>query len=253
MAEYRTWTDIAYTITPNPFVVFEGEMNALEIPLDIALDFFTRDYESAVTRYDNDSLVQLFRQVQMTNKIKYDKIIEAATAEYDPISNYDMIEESIDTRTPDLTHELTLNTIVQSTGGNTTTTTLNQTKTTTETPNNFTETSTHAENPYDNPGFIDASKDTIVQTGARSVSESYTGNPDSTSVTSTGSSTNTGTNTTTETGTDTTTHRLTRKGNIGVTTSQQMLESEMAIAVKMNIFKMIEQDIGAKIFLQVWL
>ena len=56
-----------------------------------------------------------------------------------------------------------------------------------------------------------------------------------------------------ETGTETNIHRLTRSGNIGVTTSQQMLESELVLADKMNLFKIIEQDLASKLFLQVWL
>lgn len=251
--EYREWQEIAMTIVPNPFTMFETELSGLQISVEAALLFFTRDFETAVTRYDDDNIVQVFRQVKITNYEKYRKMIDVLSANYNPINNYDMTETSTDTRTPNLTHEVTLNTTLQSTGSSTTTTTLNQTKTTTDTPNNYTETATHAENPYDNPGFTDASKDTVVQTGSRTVSESYSGNPDSTAVSSNGSSTNTGTNTQTETGTDTTTHRLTRSGNIGVTTSQQMLESELLLAEKLNIFKVIEQDIAEKLFLQVWI
>lgn len=269
--EHRAWTTIIDTIG-NPFSI-AGAWNVLlqEINLDTmsALDAFTIDYETAVSRYTDEYIIKIFDVVYNTNKIKYEKLIAAAKTEYNPIDNYNMIELSTDIRTPELTSQITLNTTLAMTDTRTTTTTgdstttnkLNQTKNTTETPNNYTETSTHAVNPYDNPGFADESKNTTVQSGSRTVSESYSGNADETTVNagstitnSGGTSTvNSGTNTSKETGTDTTEHELTRRGNIGVTTTQQMLESEIALADKMNIFKIIEQDLAAKIFLQVWL
>lgn len=269
--ENRTWTKIIDTIG-NPFSIAASWNTLLsEINLDTtaALDAFTVDYETAVSRYTDEYIIKIFELVYNTNKIKYEKLVSAATAEYNPIDNYNMIESSTDVRTPDLTNQLTLSTTTAMTdtrtttteGDSTTTNKLNQTKSTTETPNNFTETSTHEVNPYDNPGFVNESKDTSVQSGTRTVAESYSGTPDETivnagsTVTNSGgtSTTNSGTNTTKETGTDTTEHELTRRGNIGVTTSQQMLESEMALAEKMNIFKIIEQDLAGKVFLQVWI
>lgn len=267
--EYREWTTITETIA-NPFSgVWTEILSALGLDDLAALDTFTIDFESAISRYTDEYIQKLFTIIFKTNELKYKKLISAATAEYNPIDNYNMVEKSTDTRTPDLTNKLTLNTTVAMTdsretttkGDSTTSNKLNQTKNTTETPNNYTETATHAVNPYDNPGFTDESKDTTVQSGTRTVSESYSGNADETTinsgstVTNSGgtSTVNSGTNTNTETGTDTTEHELTRRGNIGVTTSQQMLEAEMALAAKMNIFKIIEQDIAEKIFLQVWL
>lgn len=268
--ETRTWTTIIDTIG-NPFSSAAWNTLLSEINLDTnaAFDAFTIDYETAVSRYTDEYIIKIFELVYNTNKIKYDKLIAAATAEYNPIDNYNMIESSTDVRTTDLATQLTLNTTAAmtdsrkttTTGDSTTTNKLNQTKTTTETPNNFTETSTHEVNPYDNPGFVNESKDTSVQSGTRTVAESYSGTPDETivnagsTVTNSGgtSTTNSGTNTNKETGTETTEHELTRRGNIGVTTSQQMLESELVLANKMNLFKIIEQDLASKIFLQVWL
>ena len=229
-----------------------------------AFDMFTIDFESAQTQYTDDWIIKIFQLVYHTNSIKYAKLVAAAIAEYDPIENYNMHETGTDVRTPDLTNALTLGTTstmtdTRGTSGTTTTSTkINQSRNTTETPNNFTETSTHKVNPYDNPGFTDEYSDTSVQSGSKTVSESYSGNADETTVTGSStnsggtSTTNSGTNTNHETGTDTTTHTLTRKGNIGITTSQQMIEQQLTLAAKMNIFKVIEQDIAAKLFLQVW-
>lgn len=238
-----------------------------------AYDIFRYDYETAISRYTDDDIITLFYNVADANGHKYIKMVAAAKAKYDPIDNYNMTETSTDTRTPNLTHELTLDTTsditdtraTTTTGSNNTTvqTQLNQQHTTMENPNGYQETTIHEVNPADNPGFAEDYKDTTTQAGTRTVTESYSGNPDETTTNVTGNSTstnsggtkttNTGSNTSRETGTDTTEHTLTRKGNIGVTTSQQMLESELTLAEKMNIFKIIEQDLAAKIFLQVWL
>lgn len=270
--EYRCWGTIAETIT-NPFNVYQPILEKLGLNQDVAFDIFSIDFESAVTRYTNDRIHIIFDLVYATNHIKYEKLVAAATTEYNPIDNYNMTESGTDTRTPELTHTLTLNTKSDmtdtretSTIGDSTTNTknkLNQTHTTTETPNNYGETTVHSVTTYDNPTLRADSQDVTTQTGTRTVDESYGGDADTTDTTVTGSSTitnsggtsttNTGTNTQKETGTDTTEHTLSRKGNIGVTTSQQMLESEMNLAEKMNIFKIIEQDIAAKVFLQVWL
>lgn len=261
---YRTWIDIAATLT-NPFQTqWTDVLSAIGMDASSAFDAFTLDFETAQTQYTDEWIVKIFQLVYHTNSVKYSKLVAAATAEYDPIENYNMAESSEDVRTPDLTSALTLGTTstmtdTRGTSGTTTTTNkINQSRNTTEAPNNFTETSTHKVNPYDNPGFTDEYSDTSVQSGSKTISESYSGNADETTVT--GSSTNsggtstanTGTNTSRETGTDTTTHSLTRKGNVGVTTSQQMVEQELTLADKMNIFKIIEQDIAAKLFLQVW-
>lgn len=265
--ECREWTTIAETLN-NPFYPFSEILLSIGLDTLSAMMAFTIDFETAKCIYTDEYILKIFEIVYNINRIKYAKLVAVATAEYNPIDNYNMIESSTDVRTPDLTNQLTLNTTVAmtdsrettTTGDSTTTSKLNQTKNTTETPNNYTETATHAVNPYDNPGFTDESKDTTVQSGTRTVSESYSGNADETivnagsTVTNSGgtSTVNSGTNTNKETGTDTTEHEMTRRGNIGVTTSQQMLEAEMALAAKMNIFRIIEQDIASKLFLQVW-
>lgn len=271
--EYRTWEQIVKTLQSDVFDAFMEILEQIGLTTIDAYEIFTSDYELATSRYTDMGIKAIAYQVYKANQIKYDKLVAAAKAKYDPIANYDMTETSTDTRTPDLTNELTLNTTsnmtdtrsTATTGSNDTITTnqLNQKHITQDTPNDFKETTIHEVNPSDNPGFAEDFKDTTTQTGSRTVTESYSGSPDETITNVTGTSTltnsggtttkNTGSNTSRETGTDKTEHTLTRKGNIGVTTSQQMLESEMELAEKMNIFKIIEQDLAAKIFLQVWI
>lgn len=260
------------TLTTNPFTSYDDILVSIGFGYAEALEAFTMDFEEAYTRYDDNQIIRIFDFVLNTNIMKYKKLAAAANAEYNPIHNYDMEESGADIRTPDLTNTLTLATTSKmtdtrstTTDGNNSTNTLNQinqTRTTIESPEDYGEITTHKVNPYDNPGLVEEYQDTMTQTGKRQIEESYSGNADTSDTTVTGSSTtknsggtsttNSGTNTQTETGTDTTSHTLTRKGNIGVTTTQKMLEDELALADKMNIFKIIEQDIAAKIFIQVW-
>ena len=81
-------------------------------------------------------------------------------------------------------------------------------------------TSTDSVSPYDTQTFTDSNK-TIV-------SENNGAREDS--------------NTKTETGTETTTHEFNRSGNIGVTTSQQMLESERKV-VNFTFLKIVFSNI----------
>ena len=269
MMMIRQWHDVD---VPNIFIAYHDDwmpiFSAIGMDIDVAWSMFSRDYSHAYTTYDDDIIYHVFQDVYYSNYIKYQKFIAAASAEYEPIENYNMIEVGQDIRTPNLTNQMTLNTTAAMTDTRSTqvyshaenTSQINQTRTNTDTPSNYTTTSTHKVNPYDNPGFVNAEEDVSVQTGSRTNTETYSGNPDTSttsgnsSTTNSGgtSTTNTGTNTSTETGTEKNDHNLTRRGNIGVTTSQQMLEAELALAEKMNLFRIIEQDIAAKLFLQVW-
>lgn len=269
MMMIRQWHDVD---VPNIFITYRDDwhpiLEALGMDINVAWLMFSRDYDNAYTIYDDYMIYSIWQEVYQANYLKYQKFIAAASAEYEPIENYNMIEVGQDIRTPNLTNQMTLNTTAAMTDTRSTqvyshaenTSQINQTRTNTDTPSNYTTTSTHKVNPYDNPGFVNAEEDVSVQTGSRTNTETYSGNPDTSttsgnsSTTNTGgtSTTNTGTNTSTETGTEKNDHKLTRRGNIGVTTSQQMLESELALAEKMNLFRIIEQDIASKLFLQVW-
>lgn len=271
--EYRTYEEISKTLRGDIFEVFTDVLDQIGLTTADAYQIFFADYELAVSRYTDTALKAIAYNVYKANQIKYQKLVAAAKAEYDPIDNYNMVEESTDVRTPDLTNELTLNTTADITDNRSTTTEgssnttthnqLNQQHITTETPNGYEESTIHEVNPSDNHGFAEDYRDTTTQKGTRTVTESYSGNPDETTTNVTGNSTstnsggtkttNTGTNKQTETGTDTTKHTLTRKGNIGITSSQQLITAELELADKMNIFKVIEQDLAAKIFLQVWI
>ena len=269
----RTWKQIVTTDELDNQFLVEDEiwlpiLHAIGMTATTAWASLLFDYSDAKSIYDNYELGLLFRVVNQEMYLKYQKLIDAANAEFEPIENYNMIEESTDTRTPNLSTALTKNTTTAMTDTRSTfvaassssTSAINQTKTITDNPNSYTDTTTHKVNPYDDPGLKTEYQDESVQTGSRATTEAYSGDPDTTSNSGTStttnsggtSTTNTGTDTQTQTGTDTNYHVLTRKGNIGITTSQQMLESQIALADKMDFWRMIENDIANKIFLQVW-
>lgn len=141
--------------------------------------------------------------------LKWVKIYDALTENYNPLHNYDMTE----TRTPNLTE--------------------------TRTPN-----ITRGEN-------ASTTSSTDVENGVYGFN-STNSNP---STDSTGSQTDTMNRTSTETGTETKkntgTETLTRSGNIGVTTSQQMLESELELR-KYDFYQMIYNDIDTILCLKIY-
>ena len=211
---------------------------------------------------------QLASAVYAINELIWSKEWETLFYEYDPISNYDSLEQSVDTRETDFgkTHTQTNN--------------LSHTKTGTETESpNVTTTRTDNTTQTDTKNLTDTRTDNTTQTDTKNLTDvsankvygfnSSVGVDDSERTdthTGTDTVTNTGTVTTTDTGTDTVTntgtvtnatsgtdqktynttdadtgtvqgvdggrdvetyrHELTRKGNIGVTTSQQMIQSE---------------------------
>ena len=128
-----------------------------------------------------------------TYQTKYNKLLATEKLEYDPIENYSMTESGTDVRTPDLVSNTTAS---GTSSGNAT----------------DTNTTTSAVTTYDNTAdFINQNKGTADTTTTTSTENSSTGK-------------------TTTTGTEKTTHEFKRSGNIGVTTSQQMIQSEREVA-----------------------
>lgn len=205
-----------------------------------ANELFRFDYADAYTPYTDDQIKQLTHLMFKVNFRKYEKLIDVYDAEYNPIENYSMTETMTDIRTPDLQASTT------STASTSTTSKINQTQTTTDTPNNYQQLSVRSVNPYDNSGMRSESQNVVTDSGSRTTTTAYSGDPDS----ATSSSTNT--TSATNTGTETTSHTGSRSGNIGVTTSQQMLESELELAAKMDMFKQVELDLAQKIFIGAW-
>ena len=175
------------------------------------------------------------------------KMWETLEAEYNPIENYSMTEEMKDDetvteygktteRTDDLAHAKT--------GTETTAPDLTEE----ETPD---ETNTNSGSVYgfDSSDPVPSTESTDTRSGTNTRTTTGTS-----TLTYDTSDTNTGTQTTEDSGSDTQTrnYTLTRKGNIGVTTSQQMIESEMLLRCKWNMFEVIAASFQREICVAVW-
>ena len=135
---------------------------------------------------------------------------KALTADYNPINNYDSVENSTDT------HEYT----------GTQTTEHETTKNNTDTPD-ITRTSNGSN---DSAGSLYGFNSTSAVPSDEANGTSQSTDKETGTVTSNGKEN--GTNTRTDNLKETITHELTRSGNIGVTTSQQMIESELELRKK---------------------
>ena len=187
----------------------------------------------------------------LENKYKYDTLIASEKFEYNPIENYRMVEHTENERTPDLEHKTTYNTTDTRTPNLTDTTEseyVPHVKYKTETDN----TDTEKVSAYDSNQFSN-NKQNILD-GENTVSPilgtNNKGDETSETTTHTGSDTNkkTGNDTTTDKGSETFEQDLTRSGNIGVTTSQQMIQSEREIA-DFSALTIFMKDVADRIFL----
>lgn len=159
----------------------------------------------------------------------WQRLYAALTSEYNPINNYSMTERGEDTRT---------NTGTQSTNGT-------QSGTEKETPN-LTNTTTGENNSSGGLyGFNSAESvpsDTTHGTNTNTNTQSGTVNTDTTGTTS---------STRTDDLTEKSVHTFERSGNIGVTTSQQMIESEVELRKK-QFYNIVFHDIINYVCLHVY-
>lgn len=212
------------------FIFFQTEIEAIGHSVATFASLFYYDYMEARPIWTEEELfVSCFTRVYLKNKKKYAMYLQAYAAEYDPIENYNRHEESTRTRTPELTQATEAESERK------------QTRTTTETPNNWKETELHKIAPYDSAELNDMEQRERTFEGTRSTSESYSGQPDTAS------------STTTTTGTDTEETISDISGNIGTTTSQMMLESHLDLAQRMKLAEEIEHDVAKELLLQLWI
>ena len=164
----------------------------------------------------------------------FERMYEALRVQYSPIENYDRIEdiqrEYKDSGTD--TEALTL--------GSSTTSKHTGTDTDTMQGGGSTEKGVSA---YNEDGYTNREKDTETQNSTN------TNQYDST-VTNTGSGSDM---TKTDYGKQRTETENTRiHGNIGVTTSQQMIESEMSLRAKYDIYKIISREFEREFLVQIY-
>lgn len=208
----------------------------------------------------------------------WQRVYNAAVAEYDPIENYNRYEES--TETVDgtrqhsgndvrrvITDDASTSTNSGSTSGtetNSGTDVVTGTKSESVT-NSGSDVTTNQIAAFDTNTLVDHDKSTLqhghaLATSGQDSSSTQHGHQISNSGTVSGTETNSYDGDTTDTMTHgeqikDDTERSTDShihGNIGVTTSQQMLESELMIAPKLNIFNYIIDSFKKRFCIMVW-
>lgn len=231
---------------------FSDWLTDLEISVQDASLYFLIDYASLKCRYSDTMIPNIGKKVADTNRKKYDKLVEIYKAEYDPLVNYDRSETSTHIRTPQLTTGTQTAATSSTTNSSTTLSENKQTHTQTTQPQNYQTSTVKSVSPFDTATFKPQEQSVATNTGSLTVTDSYQGDPDSVGTTGSASNTSSASTTTQETGTETTGIQSHVVGNIGVTTSQQMAEAEIALAQKMAIFREIEKDLAQQLLLQVW-
>lgn len=242
---FRTWDQIATNefdpITNNPFLPYVAILEDIEVTAAMAYQRMWETHETAVTNYTAETITQIFYSNFQANKKKYDELIDFYQETFYPFDDYYKNEAYDHTRTPDLTSTS------NSTGNGSAATENKQTRTTTTTPNNYTTTRTHNVAPYDSNQYKNESQDVAVESGSNIVTESYTGQPDTTT-------TNTESHSTvTTTGTDNNEYTKIIHGRTGNRPTSEVVKDGLKAAALHDILDLIIEDIANQVFLQVWI
>jgi len=186
-----------------------------------------------------------------TNKERWSREWATRSAEYNPIENYRMTEEMTDDETVTeygRSHTRTDNLSHSETRTDNLTRTIDNQETTTP---NLTSTSQQATRGFNSNADVNTDKETATSTGTNRVdtdgTEQHTGTQGTTG-------SNTGTQTDADSGSDTSTrnYTLTRSGNIGVTTSQQMLQSERDLWMWSYFYDVVFPDVDDVLTIPVY-
>jgi len=184
--------------------------------------------DDALSETDPATLAQVIYTMFGRN---WDKLWATMEAEYNPIENYSMVEQMTNDTTVDQYGKTTTRTDnLQHAKTGTETNTPNTTETTTP---NLTTNESNQVYGFNSDTGVNADESVTAATGTNTVQRTGTD-----TIQYNTQDADTGTQQHADSGSDTHTrnYRLTRSGNIGVTTSQQMLESERALWV-WNFFR----------------
>ena len=205
---------------------------------------------------DGDIMKQIINVWSFARKPDWQRMIDALYADYNPVHNYDRTEDFTTRGTSteqrglqksgqfaetDVTDDVNVRTFNNS---DTRTDNLIETK-------NGGETTTHQNTAF-NAGLSDTSRDILVRngdttanTGTQTVAHNGTITDDR-DITSNKSGSDSATETENSAGTTSQTHNLYARGNIGVTSTQQLIESEIEIRYKFNIYEIIAREFKEK-------
>ena len=231
-------------ITTNPFNGYLLTLSEIGATAEDALQRMWENCEEQITNYSIDFIYEIFISNYIANKKKYDNLVEFYQDDLHLFGDYYRNEEYEHTRTPDLTSGTT------SSGSGSVDTERKQTESRTETPNQYTTTNTHSVVPFDantSPGARVESIDASVDTGSRTVSTSYTGEPDHTA------STSTATSTVTTQGTDKNEYTKLISGRDGRRPVSEVIADGLEAAAMLDILDVIINDVADQIFIQVWI
>lgn len=224
-----------------------GNFSGRKIISNLVESLLGEDEDATLTAADLSMLCDIIVALYGT---KWSKLWDTMSFDYNPIENYSMVETMTNdatvtqygkthTRTDNLQHQRTDNLQHQRTDN------LHHSKTgtETETPN------THTSEDKSVYGFnsaeaVPTDEREVANTGTNQMTYNTQDADTGTQIESdTGTQTDahTGTQTEADTGSDTSTrnYRLTRAGNIGVTTSQQMIESERELWRLWDFFRSV--------------
>lgn len=236
------------------FLYFSDQLSVLGYTEELAASVFIQDYFSAWCPYTDEYIPSVFQRVALDNIKRYDMMLEIFSAQYDPLVNYDRTENETTTRTPNLT---------TSSSGQAAENNKRETLKRgiehradkgvvpegDEDP--WSETTDHSVAPFDNQQLRTSDQDKRTEHGWREIQTSTEYPNDKPDVEETLRTSN-HTESKTETGSDTTGRQLVVKGNIGTVTAQDMANQQLDLAERMNLFRIIEADLAAKLFIQVW-
>ena len=191
------------------------------------LDYFFLEYGSFTPIYtEPEYLLAHIQAVSASLKYTIDKLYATLSLEYDPIENYDRHENWTDTRTPELTTEYNGGDTLTMAGG---------------------ETEAREQHSIERQVSAD-------NTGAYFPSEKTIEDPDTTTQTYNNRSDTRVYNNRTDvqTGTDENKHEGRVHGNIGVTTSQQMIQSERDDVAYYNFIDDVARLYGEKLCILIY-
>ncbi len=172
----------------------------------------------------------------------FNRIIRAMETDYKPLENYDRIEEGNDRNWGDRKNNGT----VSNKGGGET----NDKHTGTDTHTNDhtgTDTVTHRVSAFNDTGFVNDNQDETTYDSKDTITDSYDSNMQSKQELS-----NTRTDDLVQSDDFTTKHYLRARGNIGTLTSQAMLQSEIDLRLRNDIYKIIAKHWADECALSVW-
>lgn len=228
MAIYQNltkWSEIGESLGTNPFDAHADFLATIGLTPSDALDMLYMDYyDSYAITDDSNDVQRIINMVILANRKKYDALVDAFP--------FSQLRRRV--RTPDIRRE------VAASSSGSADVQRNQVETQTETPRNYGQTRSHGVAPYDSQTTKIEYEDSITNTGSRDVETRYTGNPDHTESESSGSRTDT------ETGTETITESVIGSDKL------TMAEAMQDMAEAASLWKIIEMDIAAKLFVQVW-